>query len=413
MPLSNIEKHYNKHPEDLRLLRRHGMVEFETTLYHLHRFLKPGMFILDIGAGTGRYTSALMAEGYQVKAVELVKRNIDVFLKREPTADVMQGDARDLSFLADGIADVTLLLGPLYHLMGDEEKLRALNEAKRVTKPEGLIFVAYLMNEYSILSYCFDDERIVNLLHEGVVDQDYHIRVQEGELYDYVRLEDIDRLNHIAQLERVSIFSPDGASDYMRTRLNHMSLETFSRFLDYQKHISERQDLIGAGSHVVDVLKCPSDNLQVLHEKLFSELTTTELYELLKVRSQVFVVEQNCAYQDLDDDDYSSLHLWITQNNKIVAMARVCPAGTHMKEISIGRVITTERGKGYGKQIMQQAIKAAVNHFGAEQITIEAQEYAQGFYEAVGFRKTSDTFLLDGIPHIQMTWTAISRNNKN
>lgn len=255
MALSNIEKHYNKHPEDKRLLRRHGIVEFETTMHHLHRFLQSGQYILDIGAGTGRYTSALMAEGFQVKAVELVRRNIEVFLKREPSADVVQGDARDMAFLPTASADVTLLLGPLYHLIGDEEKLKALNEAKRVTKPGGLIFVAYLMNEYSILSYCFDEERINDLLARGVVDQQYHVQVQEGELYDYVRLEDIDRLNGKAGLERVTIFSPDGAADYMRTRLNQMSDETFARFIEYQKCISERPDLIGAGSHVVDVLK--------------------------------------------------------------------------------------------------------------------------------------------------------------
>ncbi len=256
MALSNIEKHYNKHPEDLRLLRRHGMVEFETTMHHLHRFLKPDDFILDIGAGTGRYTSALMAEGYQVKAVELVRRNIEVFLKREPSADVVQGDARQMPFIADNTADVTLLLGPLYHLFGDEEKLKALNEAKRVTKPGGLIFVAYLMNEYSILSYCFEEDRIENLLEKGVVDQDYHIRAQEGELYDYIRLEDINHLNEKAGLERVTIFSPDGAADYMRTRLNQMSEQTFARFIEYQKCISERPELIGAGSHTVDVVRC-------------------------------------------------------------------------------------------------------------------------------------------------------------
>ena len=255
MALSNIEKHYNKHPEDKRLLRRHGIVEFETTMHHLHRFLQQGQYILDIGAGTGRYTSALMAEGYQVKAVELVRRNIDVFLKREPLADVVLGDARNMAFLPSASSDVTLLLGPLYHLIGDEEKLKALNEAKRVTKPGGLIFVAYLMNEYSILSYCFDEERINDLLTRGVVDQQYHVQVQEGELYDYVRLEDINRLNEKAGLERVTIFSPDGAADYMRTRLNQMSDETFARFIEYQKCISERLDLIGAGSHVVDVLK--------------------------------------------------------------------------------------------------------------------------------------------------------------
>ena len=142
----------------------------------------------------------------------------------------------------------------------------------------------------------------------------------------------------------------------------------------------------------------------VLHKKLFRQLTTDELYELLRARSEVFVVEQNCVYQDLDGDDQEAIHLWLTQADKVVALARVCPAGTHMMEISIGRVITTERGKGYGRQIMLHAIDAAIEHFGASLIDIEAQEYAKGFYESVGFQQSSATFMLDGIPHIKMTW---------
>lgn len=142
----------------------------------------------------------------------------------------------------------------------------------------------------------------------------------------------------------------------------------------------------------------------VLHIKWFNELTTDELYELLRIRSEVFVVEQNCVYQDMDGDDQKSVHLWLTVAEKVVALARVCPAGTHMDEISIGRVITTERGKGYGKQVMIHAIDAAIEYFGATRIDIEAQEYARGFYEGVGFKQSSNTFMLDGIPHIKMTW---------
>ena len=109
-----------------------------------------------------------------------------------------------------------------------------------------------------------------------------------------------------------------------------------------------------------------------LHKKLFSELTTDELYELLRIRSEVFVVEQNCVYQDMDMDDQASIHLWLTDQDRVVALCRVCPAGTHMKEVSIGRVITTERGKGYGKRIMLAGIEAAKEHFGATTIEIEA-----------------------------------------
>ena len=142
----------------------------------------------------------------------------------------------------------------------------------------------------------------------------------------------------------------------------------------------------------------------ILHSKRFDQLTADELYELLRLRSEVFVVEQNCVYQDMDGDDQDAVHLWLTEGGKVVALCRVCPAGTHMREVSVGRVITTERGKGYGRRIMLEGIAAAREHFHAKVIEIEAQEYAKGFYEQVDFRQSSDPFMLDGIPHIKMTW---------
>ena len=120
----------------------------------------------------------------------------------------------------------------------------------------------------------------------------------------------------------------------------------------------------------------------VLHKKSFQELTVDELYELMRVRSEVFVVEQNCVYQDLDGDDQKSIHLWLTVAGKVVALARVCPAGTHMKEISIGRVITTERGNGYGKQIMLHAIDAARELLEQSLLTLRHRSMPKGSMKA-------------------------------
>ena len=124
----------------------------------------------------------------------------------------------------------------------------------------------------------------------------------------------------------------------------------------------------------------------ILHKKTFQELTTDELYELLRVRSEVFVVEQNCVYQDMDGDDQKSIHLWLTVADKIVALARVCPAGTHMKEISIGRVITTERGKGYGKALLLHLVKIANEHHCGrmEWMSLDWNKPANDFYRSLG-----------------------------
>ena len=134
--------------------------------------------------------------------------------------------------------------------------------------------------------------------------------------------------------------------------------------------------------------------------KPFEELTTRELYEILKVRAAVFVVEQEICYQDMDDIDFSATHVALWCDNQIVAYSRVfkdeAPGAWH-----IGRVLTTQRNKNYGLQVMKEAIKVA-KILGAEQIKIEAQSYATGFYEKLGFRICSDEFLIDGIWHKRM-----------
>jgi len=134
--------------------------------------------------------------------------------------------------------------------------------------------------------------------------------------------------------------------------------------------------------------------------KTFEQLSTVELYEILKARVNVFVVEQNCPYPELDDMDYESLHVWTEKDGKIVAYLRA-----HIKDegvVRMGRVLTTERGKAYGTAILQHGLKEIKARFNPEKIYIEAQSYAIGFYEREGFVVCSDEFIEDGIPHVKM-----------
>lgn len=140
-----------------------------------------------------------------------------------------------------------------------------------------------------------------------------------------------------------------------------------------------------------------------VHVKTFDRLTVHELYALLRTRSEVFIVEQDCVYQDVDDNDQTAIHLWMTCGEKIVAMCRVCPGGTKMEHVSFGRVVTTERGKGYGAVIVELAIGAARRFLGRfDRITIESQATKQGFYEKFGFVATSEPFMMEGLPHLNM-----------
>lgn len=138
--------------------------------------------------------------------------------------------------------------------------------------------------------------------------------------------------------------------------------------------------------------------------KRFDELTPYQLYAILQLRNEVFVVEQNCVFQDADDKDQNCYHLMGFYDNKLVAYTRLVPAGVAYEQVSIGRVVTSPavRRHGAGKQLMQQSIDAVYNLFGKVPIKIGAQLYLQHFYESFGFQRISDEYLEDGIPHIYM-----------
>lgn len=137
----------------------------------------------------------------------------------------------------------------------------------------------------------------------------------------------------------------------------------------------------------------------------FDQLTTNELYKILKLRSETFVVEQKCIFLDMDDKDQKSYHLtcW-NKDNDLVAYARILPAGISYKEISIGRIITAAsyRGKGIGKKLIEQSLQYIHQNFGSSPVTIGAQLYLQQFYSSFGFKQSGDVYVEDGIEHIEM-----------
>lgn len=290
--MTKLEEYYNKFHEEHRLTTRHGIVEFTTTMRLIEEAVeivrgkgtmgttldvnngdrldshngdrldshttnngdKP-LKIADIGAGTGRYSVELCHRGYDLTAVELVKHNLEILRSKHENIKTWQGDARNLHFLEDQSFDITLLFGPLYHLHGKENKLAALSEAKRITKKGGIILIAYVMDDYSVIQYCFREHHWEEADKKGGLSPLFHTVCTEDDLYDYVRLSDIDELNREAGLERIKIIAADGPADYIRRELNEMSEAEFEAFIQYHLANCERPELLGASSHTVDMVR--------------------------------------------------------------------------------------------------------------------------------------------------------------
>ena len=235
--MTELEEYYNKFNEEKRLDSRHGQVEFITSMKYIHACIdtvaagrdKTDIRILDIGAGTGRYAVPLAEEGYDVSAVELVKHNLGRLKQKSSEVKAYQGNAMRLKRFADNCFDVTLLFGPMYHLHAWEDKLAALNEAARVTKPGGRILVAYIMNEFSVITYAFKERHILEGVEGGMLDESFHCTEKANPLYSFVRLEDMERLAEEAGLRRIQVIAADGAANYMRPFLNALTEEEFQQ----------------------------------------------------------------------------------------------------------------------------------------------------------------------------------------
>ncbi len=254
-----LKGYYETHNEDARLASKHGMVEFLTTAHYVEKYLQTGMNILEIGAGTGRYSHYFARDGYKVDAVELMDCNIDVFrANTEPGENitVRQGDALDLSFIPDGKYDIVLLLGPMYHLYTDDDKRRAMSEAMRVTKKGGVVFAAYCNSDMTVYQFCFVRGGINMEQYKALIDPDtFALASTPKEIFALYRKEDIDKLMADFNVKRLHYVGTDMLTHFIGDAVDAMDDSTFDTYMRYHFCICERADMVGATNHILDVLR--------------------------------------------------------------------------------------------------------------------------------------------------------------
>ncbi|MCH5321850.1 MAG: class I SAM-dependent methyltransferase [Eubacterium sp.] len=256
--MENIIKDFYKHyDEDKRLTSKSHLPEYLTTMRYIKKYLKPDSKILEIGAGTGRYSLALADLGYSVDAVELVPHNIKIMkskVKASHNINIYEGNACDLSFLENNTYDIVLLLGPMYHLFTEEDKHKAISEAIRVAKHGAVIFSAYCNNDTSMLKL-FERHTFIEYKSKGHIDDNFHAKSVPELIFELYRKEDVDRIMSSFKVARLHYVGADMLSYFFKDSLNEMSDEEFELYMKYHYSVCERADFSGLSFHMLDIFR--------------------------------------------------------------------------------------------------------------------------------------------------------------
>nr|WP_303934157.1 class I SAM-dependent methyltransferase [Treponema denticola] len=253
-----LRSFYDDIDEDSRLNRsRQGQLEYITTMNYIHRYAKTGAKILEIGAGTGRYSIALAKEGYNVTAVELVETNLEVLKNNSVGIENIisyQGDALNLDRFEDNQFDITLLFGPMYHLYDKKEVHKALDEAIRVTKKGGIILTAFL-SVYAIMNNNYLRETLAAGI-EMNFDDNYKVKHFEDQLFTGYDIVEFERLFELHNTKYLTTAAVDNILETAERRTDFkMSDADFELFVKYHLATCEKRELLGSSSHLLYICK--------------------------------------------------------------------------------------------------------------------------------------------------------------
>lgn len=248
----DLDKLYETFEEDKRLNKsKANSIEFLTTTYFIDKYLKEGMKILDIGAGTGAYSIYYADKGYEVTAGEPVKRNVDIIkskaLKENIKIDIHQMNALNLSDLPNDSFDIVLCLGPLYHLDNDRDKLRCIEETKRVCKKNGKIFYAFLSNDMVFVT----ESILYNENHLGSSQYDHRTFKLTDGAFCFMTIDHMKHLMELSNLKKMNHFAADGLSELLREKINSFNDQQFNEWLRFHLYTCEKEELIGYSNHIV------------------------------------------------------------------------------------------------------------------------------------------------------------------
>lgn len=243
--------------EDTRLESQHGQVEFLTTIKYIEEYLKPETKILEIGAGTGRYSLYYANKGYDVTAIEYVQHNVDILkskIKDNMNIVAEQGDAVDLSRFENNTFDVTLVLGPLYHLYEDKDINKAIEEAIRVTKKDGIIAIAYLTSDSIMIDWSLMGDHLINGYPNDFDDNFKMTRYHQGVFAPFY-ISEFKNIMSKFNVELLHNVATDGFTHHVKDKIDSLSKEEFEVWMRYHLSTCEREDLQGYSNHMLYICK--------------------------------------------------------------------------------------------------------------------------------------------------------------